>query len=69
MTNKEIAQTFIDAYEEGYVADLETSSCNSSCDECPAEQSCLTLSEKGSYETFKANYDEKILPIIKEMTE
>jgi len=46
------------AMEEGYVqewGDYEII-CNAECDDCPAGQTCDTLSEKGSFDIYKENY-------------
>ena len=59
MTRDELIQAYRDAYDEGYVTDLEDpEACNGDCVTCPASQACEQLSNNGNYKTFVKNYKE-----------
>ena len=67
MNNRELAEAFVKADEDGFITNIDNGNCNDGCDECPANKACLIMSNGGTdYDMFKDKYAE-VLPTIKEI--
>jgi len=73
LTNEQMAEMFLEAYDEGIVTDLETSDCGDfhDCELCPANKACSQLSGlaeglEASPTKFQANYNKYIAPLVKD---
>jgi len=65
MTYEEMAKSFLEARDKGFVGDVNNpTDCNSKCEECPAYKACGILSEDNSLTTFCSNYRELIMPLF-----
>ena len=71
LTDNELIAKYVEAYKEGYIDGPDAEDCSSECDDCPAGDACLQLSEGKDYTTFIRNFAplrEELETIFKEIT-
>jgi len=66
LSNRQLADLFIEAYNQDIVTDLaDSADCISMCENCRASKACEQLAEtEKSFKVFVENYEDQVIPIL-----